>query len=232
RPERWAMGKPGCRAARTSSGAVTTTTASKRSSPPVSYRSGISTTATSTESSRPASQDSDSSRTRGCRRRSSHSSSAGSAKTTSAISGRSVVPKRSSSARRTSSSSAISRWTISSLEQTAAPCRAKAASASLFPAPIPPVSATLRRSFGVFAFELFGRRLFGFGLGLCRRSLKLGLGLVRDGHRLGLDLLDLVHRAGNHFGRVELLDPFVERRRARLREDLLREAQRRSALGP
>jgi hypothetical protein len=42
----------------------------------------------------------------------------------------------------TSESVRIRWWTISSLETTAAPCRAKAFSASLFPAPMPPVIAT------------------------------------------------------------------------------------------
>src|SRR5690348_5946421 len=103
---------------------------------------------------------------------------------------RSVVPNRSWSASRTSGSSAISRWTTSSLERTAAPCRAKAASASLFPAPIPPVSATLRRGFGLFAFGLgFGSRLFGFGLRLGRGLFGLCHGLFGLGRGFGSRLL-------------------------------------------
>ena len=47
-------------------------------------------------------------------------------------------PRRSSIAALTSGSVRIRWWTISSLETTAAPCRAKAFSASLFPAPMPP----------------------------------------------------------------------------------------------
>jgi hypothetical protein len=58
---------------------------------------------------------------------------------------RRVVPNRSSSAAWTSGSSSISSWTISSLEIVAAPWRANACSASLLPAPIPPVIATSRR---------------------------------------------------------------------------------------
>ena len=42
----------------------------------------------------------------------------------------------------TSSSSRSRRWTISSLETVAAPWRANAFSASLLPAPMPPVIAT------------------------------------------------------------------------------------------
>src|SRR5262245_9674834 len=54
---------------------------------------------------------------------------------------RSLVPKRSTSAALTPGSS-YSSWTTSSLEIVAAPWRANAASASLLPAPMPPVIAT------------------------------------------------------------------------------------------
>ena len=55
---------------------------------------------------------------------------------------RSVVPNRSSSAARTSGSAAISRWTTSSADSVGTPRRANARSASLLPAPMPPVTAT------------------------------------------------------------------------------------------
>src|SRR5207244_1962843 len=88
--------------------------------------------------------------TRGWRRASSHASASRSSKTIREIAARSIwpassrmpVPKRSSSAARTSSSSRRSRWTMSSLEIVAAPCRANAFSASVLPAPMPPVIAT------------------------------------------------------------------------------------------
>src|SRR5512132_2251816 len=106
------------------------------------------------------------------------------------MSERFVVPKRSSSAPLTSGSSSISSWTISSLESVAAPWRANARSASLFPAPMPPVIATLS------GFRLIGLRWLGFGfqrgLGFGYRDrlsfgfrLELGFGF-RD--RLGLGL--------------------------------------------
>ena len=79
------------------------------------------------------------------------------------MSARFVVPKRSSSALLTSVSSSIRSWTISSLEIVAAPWRANASSASLFPAPMPPVIATLSGFFGLVRL--------GFGLGV---RLRLG----------------------------------------------------------
>ena len=92
-----------------------------------------------------------------------------------------MVPNRSSSAARTSGSSSIRSWTISSLEIVAAPWRANACSASLFPAPMPPVIATSSR-LGFFGLGLsVGRGLgLGFGLGLrLGRGLRQRLGLVR-----------------------------------------------------
>src|SRR6266508_2436024 len=143
--------------------------------------------------------------TRGCRRRSSQSSCSGSAKTMSAMRPRSTwpsgpktpSPKRSRSAARTSSSELSRSWTISSLEITAAPCRANARSASDFPAPIPPVTATatgralgglffLRRSWitalGVAGTLLFRRHAVGLDalVGLLGRRF-LGEGLLSGG---------------------------------------------------
>src|SRR5262249_38614910 len=110
------------------------------------------------------------------------------------MSDRFVVPKRSSNAPLTSGSSSISSGTISSLEIVAAPWRANARSASVLPAPMPPVIATLRGFF----------RLVSLGLGFCgrlglwgglfrlgRRRLRLGRRLLRLGclRALGEDLL-------------------------------------------
>src|SRR5262249_6938913 len=152
--------------------------------------------------------------TRGCNNRSSHSSSARSANTISAMCGRSVVPKRSSRAARTCGSSAISRWTMSSAEHTAAPPRSKASRASLFPAPIPPVRATLRVGLGLlrsrFGLCLQLRVHLGIGLGDGLRvclgdQLRLGnrLGL---GDRLGLNLGDLLELRLGNWLRVRLGD--------------------------
>src|SRR6185312_15672654 len=169
--------------------------------------------------------------TSGCSRPSSQSSASRSAKTISAIAPRSTSPsspktpspKRSRSASRTFASSCRRRWTMSSLEMTAAPCRAKAARASLFPAPMPPVMATaigLAKLLGLVGGSLglggrLRRRLLGgrfrrFGDRLVRRLFRCGLEL-----RLGLGLC------------------FVERRclgsRRALREDLLGEVEVRRA---
>src|SRR6266540_436593 len=126
--------------------------------------------------------------TRGCRRRSSQSSCSGSAKTMSAMRPRSTwpsgpktpSPKRSRTAARTSSSERSRSWTISSLEITAAPWRANAPSASDFPAPIPPVTATAT-----------GRALGG--LFFLRRSRIAALGVagtrIFRRHAVGLDAL-------------------------------------------
>jgi hypothetical protein len=92
------------------------------------------------------------------------------------MSARLVVPKRSSSAPSTSGSSSINWWTISSLEIVAAPWRANARSASLFPAPIPPVIATLSGFFGLVRL--------GFGF---RSGLSFGF---RDGLGFSFDLRD------------------------------------------
>src|SRR5690349_1624712 len=146
--------------------------------------------------------------TSGWSRPSSHSSASGSAKTISAIAPRSTspsssriaLPKRSTSWARTSRSSLSRRWTISSLEMTAAPCRANAARASLLPAPMPPVMATaiglaklLRGLFGgslglgggLLRHGLFGQSLGGGG-GLLRGRLGLGGGLELGLLGLGL----------------------------------------------
>src|SRR5438552_16696370 len=95
------------------------------------------------------------------------------------MSERFVVPKRSRSARRTSSSSSISSWTIASLEIVAAPWRANAASASLLPAPTPPVIATSRRF--VVVFRSCGRfDVLGLGGLVGRRGRALGEDLFRE----------------------------------------------------
>src|SRR5580765_6680958 len=178
--------------------------------------------------------------TSGCSRPSSQSSASRSAKTISAIAPRSTSPsspktpspKRSRSASRTFASSCRRRWTMSSLEMTAAPCRAKAARASLFPAPMPPVMATaigLAKLLGLVGGSLglggrLRRRLLGgrfrrFGDRLVRRLFRCGLELRLLGRRLELRL---------GFGLC-----FVERRclgsRRALREDLLGEVEVRRA---
>src|SRR5262249_39190878 len=135
-------------------------------------RSGISTT--SIGAPVVPSHASASARVFGCSSCSSQSSSFRSSKTISAMRARlptASSPQRSRIACRTSSSSASSRCTKSSLETVAAPWRANAASASLFPAAMPPVSATVT-----------GRgTLFRFG----RRGLVGALdGLVVGGRRL------------------------------------------------
>src|SRR5690349_19307859 len=149
--------------------------------------------------------------TRGCNSASSQSSASRSAKTisasaersTSPSSAKSPSPKRSRRASRTSSSSRSRRWTISSLEMTAAPWRAKAARASLLPAPMPPVMATA-----------IGRvKLLGLvGGSLCLGLRRLGCLDVRQWLRLG--------------GRLELWR-FGSGRA--LREDLLGEIEVRRA---
>src|SRR5712691_7107380 len=157
------------RSMRRSRGAVITTTLSNRASPPVSKRSGISITASgrSTVSSHAL----PSSRVRGCSRRSSHSSSAGSWNTISPMRFRSPTassPQRSRIAARTPSSSARSVCTNSSLDAVAAPCRANAASASLFPAAMPPVSATVTGRCTLLGGNGLVRALDGLG---CRLRL-------------------------------------------------------------
>src|SRR5262249_19510148 len=153
--------------------------------------------------------------------------------TTSPIAARSVVPKRSSSEARTSSSSAISLWTISSLDATAAPRRPNAFSAALLPAAVPPVIAALR---GLLAGRGFPfRRSLPLG---CRLRLRLGLRLRRR-----LRLLDLRlglggrlrfcfdFRLGLHLGdaalddlrRIERLGLGLRLGGAGLREDFFRE---------
>ena len=82
------------------------------------------------------------------------------------ISLRSVVPNRSSNAARTSGFWAISSWTISSLEIVAAPWRANATSASLLPAPIAPVIATLSGRFRLVGLWIRRLGLDFEGLGL------------------------------------------------------------------
>src|SRR6266498_1178484 len=179
--------------------------------------------------------------TRGCRRRSSQSSCSGSAKTMSAMRPRSTwpsgpktpSPKRSRTAARTSSSERSRSWTISSLEITAAPWRANAPSASDFPAPIPPVTATatgralgglffLRRSriaaLGVAGTRIFRRHAVGLdalvGL-LGRRFLDealLGDGLLSRARSQGLpgDGL-LCHVFGEDFlGEAQLGGPLAD----------------------
>ena len=74
-------------------------------------------------------------------------------------------PKRSTIGRLHLSSSRSRRWTISSLEITAAPCRSNALQRLLFPAPMPPVMAT--------ATGRCRRR--------ARRLLRCGLGVLPSG---------------------------------------------------
>src|SRR4029079_4427013 len=102
-----------------------------------------------------------------------------------------VSPQRSRTAACTSGSERRSSWTISSLEMTAAPLRAKAASASDLPAPIPPVTATATGfRLGLVAALLVrgcaGNRFSLVGLGLRGRH-ELGLGArLRLGARFEL----------------------------------------------
>src|SRR5436853_234958 len=211
--------KPERRASRTSRGAVTTTTLSTRDSPAVSKRSGISMTAIGRSAC--ASQASPRARVFGWRSPSSHSGSAGSRNTISPIRLRfptASSPQRSRIALRTSSSPASSSCTNASLEAVAAPWRANAASASLLPAAIPPVSATvtgrgtLLECFGVFG--VFGGDRSGFVRALCgldgRRSVDLGRrlrigllsGLAGDDVALVVALEHLLPRVG-----LRLLQP-------------------------
>src|SRR5690242_19275929 len=177
--------------------------------------------------------------TRGCSSASSQSSasrsakmiSASAARSTSPSSAKSPSPKRSRRASRTSSSSRSRRWTISSLEMTAAPWRAKAARASLLPAPMPPVMATaigrvkllglLGGSLGLGGGLGFGGRLGPLG----RLGLDGGLGL---GGSVGLDRrLGLGRRLCLRLGGRLELGRF--RRCRALREDLLGEIEVRRA---
>src|SRR5512132_1878771 len=109
-------------------------------------------------------------------------------------SSRMPVPKRSSSAARTSSSSRRSRWTMSSLEIVAAPCRANACSASVFPAPIPPVIATATGRTRLL--------LFGFGSRRRRGSPSLGVAGARLVRGLGVRLDAVVDELGRQIARV------------------------------
>ena len=135
---------PRCAPRGAGAGAVITTTASNGASPPVSYRSGISVTATSASDPLQPRLLLAPRRAGGAALRARRAPPR-SANTISAIRARSVVPNRSSSAARTSGSSAISRWTTSSADSVGTPRRANARSASLLPAPMPPVMATARR---------------------------------------------------------------------------------------
>src|SRR4051794_22053639 len=89
------------------------------------------------------------------------------------------------------SSAASRRWTNASLELVGTPRRAKAASAALLPAPIPPVTATVSglRGVGVVGVGLDALRLDGRSLRLAlRRRQRLRLlrgrsGLGRRGGR-------------------------------------------------
>src|SRR4051794_23306936 len=158
------------------------------------------------------------------------------------MSDRFVVPNRSSSARLTSASSSINSWTISSLEMVAAPWRANARRASLFPAPMPPVIATLSGLLGLVGLGL-GSRL-GLGLDVCRRfgcRIRRGLDggrllgrLLRLRLRLGLGLR-LGFRENRRLGGrlVELVGCLRRRRRSRARtfgEDLLGQPEIRRQL--
>jgi hypothetical protein len=62
------------------------------------------------------------------------------------MSSNTLAPHRSRIASMTVSSPRSKAWTISSDEIVAAPCFSKALSASLLPAPMPPVIATLSRA--------------------------------------------------------------------------------------
>src|SRR5215208_4110870 len=198
-----------------------TTTASKFCCDPASKSSGTSVTETSGGLSRRPSCSLHarySRETRGCSRASSQASCSRSSKTRSATRARSISPpsfrtpspSRSTIARLTSASLRSRWWTISSLETVAAPSRANARSASVFPAPIPPVIATATGRLklrGLVGFFVAGRR-FGCGFGL---DHGLGLGL-RGRPSLGLrGRLSLGFRLdlGNGLDR-SLGDRFVE----------------------
>src|SRR5512133_501605 len=178
--------------------------------------------------------------TSGWSRPSSQSSASRSAKTISAIAPRSTSPfsaktaspKRSFSASRTDSSSCSRRWTMSSLEMTAAPWRAKAARASLLPAPMPPVMAT-----AIGLAKLLGLVCGSLGLGGRLRLLGRLFGRFRDRLLGGLFFACCLVRLrllGGLELRLRLGLRLVQRRclgscRA-LREDLLREIEVRRAL--
>src|SRR3954449_10537122 len=136
--------------------------------------------------------------TRGCKRPSSQTSASRSPTTRSRISALSLVPKRCSSADFTSGSS-YSSWTTSSLEIVAAPWRAKAASASLFPAPMPPVIATASGLCGLVSLVRRGR---GLTLGVAGALLFGGARIGFDARiRLfGLDLGPSGRNVGRGFG--------------------------------
>src|SRR4051812_49889420 len=92
-------------------------------------------------------------------------------------------PHLSRTASRTSGLERRSSWTISSLEMTAAPWRAKALSASDFPAPMPPVTATATGlRLGLVAAFLVGVG-FGDSPSLIRLRLPARLQLVGLGGR-------------------------------------------------
>src|SRR5215212_4618010 len=214
-----------------------TTTASKFCCDPASKSSGTSVTETSGGLSRRPSCSLHarySRETRGCSRASSQASCSRSSKTRSATRARSISPpsfrtpspSRSTIARLTLSSLRSRWWTISSLETVAAPRRANACSASVLPAPIPPVIATAtgrRKLGGLFGFFVGGRRLgLGLRLGLGGRD-RLGLG-SRD----GLRLLDLGHGLEGALGDrlVQHLDVLCDRLgRRRVAEHVLREVE-------
>src|SRR5215212_8487579 len=218
-----------------------TTTASKFCRDPASKSSGTSVTETSGGLSRRPSCSLHarySRETRGCSRASSQASCSRSSKTRSATRARSISPpsfrtpspSRSTIARLTSASLRSRWWTISSLETVAAPSRANARSASVFPAPIPPVIATATGRLklrGLVGFFVAGRR-FGCGLGLGH-----GLGLsgrlspgLRGRLSLGLHLGNGLDRAlGDRF--VEDLDVVCGGHfaRGRVAEHVLREIE-------
>src|SRR5215210_4143349 len=216
-----------------------TTTASKFSCDPASKSSGTSVTETSGGLSRRPSCSRHvrySRETRGCSSASSQASCSRSSKTRSATRPRSISPpsfrtpspSRSTIARLTPSSLRSRWWTISSLETVAAPSRANARSASVFPAPIPPVIATATgrlKLCGLVGFFVGGR---GFGCG-CGFGLDHWLGLGRRSRlRLGLRLdlgngLDRAH--GDRF--VEHLNLLCGRHfaRGRVAEHVLGEIE-------
>src|SRR5262249_11036105 len=104
-------------------------------------------------------------------------------------------PNRSASSRSTSGSCCSSECTSSSADAVAAPCRANAASASLLPAPIPPVMA-IETGLLLVCSGLDDSRLVGRirDLGTCG-SLRLVRGLGRElgcGRRVREDILGQV----------------------------------------